>query len=65
MKFINYLETITGVSIYPLTSLLIFFVFFSALTIWVLRADKGYINKMKQLPFTGNETDNIEQIKKA
>ena len=41
MKFINYLESITGVDIYPLTSLLIFFLFFSTLTIWVFKADKG------------------------
>ena len=65
MKFIHYLETISGVGIFPLTSLLIFFVFFSALTIWVFKADKGYINSMKHLPFASNENDNTEQNKKA
>ena len=55
MKFINYLEKITGVGIYPLTSLLIFFLFFLGLTIWVIKADKGYINSMKQIPFTDHE----------
>lgn len=55
MKFINYLESITGVSIFPLTSLLIFFLFFTALGFWVLKADKKHILSMKQIPFTNNE----------
>jgi hypothetical protein len=55
MKFINYLETIAGVGIYPLVSLLVFFLFFSALIIWVFKADKNYINTMKQIPFSSNE----------
>lgn len=50
MKFINYLESITGIGIYPLTSLMIFFLFFVAVGIYVLKADKGHINKVKQIP---------------
>ena len=57
MKFIHYLETITGVSIYPLSSLCIFFVFFTVMTTWVLKADKGYINAMKQIPFPESENE--------
>jgi cytochrome c oxidase cbb3-type subunit 4 len=55
MKFINYLESITGVGIFPLTSLLIFFVFFTALLAWAFKADKSYINSMKQIPFANTE----------
>lgn len=55
MKFINYLQSITGVSIYPLISLVIFFLFFSLLSIWAFRADKKYIHTMKQLPFGEQE----------
>ncbi len=55
MKFIHYLETITGVGIYPLTSLSIFFVFFAAMTYWVLKADKRYITSLKQIPFPEHE----------
>jgi len=55
MKFINYLEKITGVGIYPLVSLIIFFVFFIGLTYWVMKADDGYIGMMKKLPFNENE----------
>jgi cytochrome c oxidase cbb3-type subunit 4 len=58
MKFIHYLETITGIGIYPFSSLLIFFLFFAATTTWVLKADKRYITSMKHLPFGENEIDN-------
>ena len=57
MKFIHYLETITGVGIYPLTSLAIFFVFFAAVTTWTLKADKKYISSMKNLPFPESENE--------
>jgi len=50
MKFRNYLETITGVDIYPLVSLIIFFTFFTGLLIWAFRANKQYINEVKNLP---------------
>lgn len=59
MKFIHYLESITGVGIYPLSSLLIFFLFFTALTAWAIRADKKYIRLMKNIPFP--ENDNAQQ----
>ncbi|PZF71342.1 CcoQ/FixQ family Cbb3-type cytochrome c oxidase assembly chaperone [Taibaiella soli] len=55
MKFINYLESITGVGIYPLTSLLIFFLFFTVLLLWVFRADKKYIRNLKQIPFPDHD----------
>lgn len=57
MKFINYLETITGVGIYPLTSLTIFFVFFAIIALWSLKADSKYINSLKNIPFA--DTDRI------
>ncbi len=50
MKFINYLESIAGVSIYPLVSLLLFFVFFSAVAFYVIKADKQYIERAKNIP---------------
>jgi len=50
MKFINYLESITGIGIYPLASLAIFFLFFMGVTIFVLRANKFYINRLKNIP---------------
>ncbi|MDZ4822239.1 MAG: CcoQ/FixQ family Cbb3-type cytochrome c oxidase assembly chaperone [Flavobacteriales bacterium] len=50
MKFINYLEGITGVSFYALTSLVIFVLFFTTVTIMVLREDKKSIDEQKNLP---------------
>lgn len=57
MKFIHYLETITGVGIYPLTSLAMFFLFFAIVSTWAYKADKKYINTMKQIPFPEGENE--------
>ena len=50
MKFINYLESITGIGIYPLVSLMIFFSFFMIVTFLVFKADKKYIDRAKSIP---------------
>jgi hypothetical protein len=47
----NVLEHIDGIEIFPLISLVVFFVFFLAITIWALKADKAYLKKMSNLPF--------------
>lgn len=47
---INTLEQIAGVEIYPIVSLLIFFVFFAIVTYLVLTTSKEYIEEMKNLP---------------
>jgi cytochrome c oxidase cbb3-type subunit 4 len=58
MKFKYYLEHITGVGIYPMASLFIFFIFFTVLTIWALRANKTYIEEVKNLPLTNKDNNN-------
>ena len=50
MKFINYLEHITGIGIYPLISLLIFFTFFTVVTVYAFKLNKFYINRLKNFP---------------
>lgn len=60
MKFKHYLESITGVGIYPMLSLIIFFTFFTLLTIWALKANKNYILKIKNLPLA-DQDNNIQQ----
>ena len=50
MKFINYLQSISGVGIFPLLSLLIFFLFFSAVTWYIVKADKSYIDRASRIP---------------
>ncbi|MDT7833362.1 CcoQ/FixQ family Cbb3-type cytochrome c oxidase assembly chaperone [Flavobacteriaceae bacterium S356] len=55
LKFIkNHMESITGIEIYPLISLLIFFTFFVILFWWVFTAKKEYIQKVSNLPLEDN-----------
>lgn len=50
MKFINYLESIAGIGIYPLISMLLFAGVF-ALAIWqVIRQSKASIEEQKNIP---------------
>lgn len=53
--FKHYFEQIQGVEIWPIISLSIFFIFFTLLLIWVLRANKNWIHKMSQLPISEDE----------
>jgi len=48
------LENIDGVEIYPIFSLLIFFVFFVALFWWVLTAKKDHIEEVSNIPLENN-----------
>ena len=50
------MESITGIEIYPLISLLIFFIFFVLLFLWVVTAKKDYIKKVSQIPLE-NQND--------
>lgn len=50
MKFKHYLETISGISIFPMISLAIFFIFFAVLIIWTMTLKKERIAKMKNIP---------------
>ena len=51
LKFIKgNLESIDGVAIYPIISLLIFFIFFTVLFWWVFTAKKEHIKKVSNIP---------------
>lgn len=50
------METIAGVAIFPILSLLIFFAFFVGLGIWVFSYKKEKITEMSQIPLNDNET---------
>ncbi|HEX5025329.1 MAG TPA: CcoQ/FixQ family Cbb3-type cytochrome c oxidase assembly chaperone [Agriterribacter sp.] len=50
MKFINYLEKISGVDIYALISFGIFFIFFLVVLTWVFKTDKNTINTISRIP---------------
>ena len=44
------METIAGVAVFPILSLLIFFSFFVGLAIWVFSYMKDKIDEMSQIP---------------
>jgi cytochrome c oxidase cbb3-type subunit 4 len=48
------METIEGVAIYPILSLLIFFSFFVGLGIWVFSYKNEKIEEMSQIPLKDN-----------
>lgn len=53
------METIAGVAIYPILSLLIFFFFFVGLGFWAVSYKKEKLDELSQLPFKENETYNF------
>jgi cytochrome c oxidase cbb3-type subunit IV len=58
------LSSIENIEIYPIISLLIFVIFFVGMFIWVIKADRKYINHMKEMPFN-DEPQNIEGYEKV
>lgn len=56
--FENYLSSIEGVGIYPIISLLVFFIFFVVLFIWAIKVDKNYLKKMRELPLESSKKQN-------
>jgi len=50
MKFINYLEKISGVSVYGLSSLVLFTTIFVVMLVWALKADKKMIREISNIP---------------
>ncbi len=54
MKFINYLESISGVSIYPMIALILFGSVFLIATLMTFSARKDEIKERAQLPLNDN-----------
>jgi cbb3-type cytochrome oxidase subunit 3 len=59
MKFINYLESVTGVGVYPLTSLIIFLVFFIGVAFFAIKGRKEYFDTLSRLPLNAPNSDTI------
>jgi hypothetical protein len=55
MKFSTYLETITGVSIYPVVSLTMFVLFFSIVIYRIFLMNKEEIKYLENLPLNDND----------
>jgi hypothetical protein len=51
------MDSIEGIEIYPIISLLIFFTFFVLLFWWVFTAKKDYITKVSNLPLDNQQND--------
>ncbi len=59
LKFIKHnLESIDGIEIYPIISLLLFLTVFVAMLVFVLRLPKKGIDEISQLPL---DSDNINK----
>ena len=50
MKFVNYLEKISGIDVYGITSFFIFFTLFLVMLGWALKADDRLIEEVKNIP---------------
>lgn len=53
--FRNNLESITGVSIYPIISLIVFFAFFAVLIAYLIKMDKAHIENASRIPLQNSE----------
>lgn len=59
-KFVKgHMETIAGVEIFPIISLLIFFLFFVVLFWWVFTAKREYIKNMEEIPLESENDQNL------
>ena len=45
------MNTISGITIFPMIATILFFLIFLGIVIWAFKADKTYIKKMSELPF--------------
>lgn len=56
--FENNLQSITGITIYPLFSLVVFVAFFTALIIYLMKVDKSHLEELSNIPLeSSNETN--------
>ncbi len=53
------LQSVEGISVYPIISLIVFVLFFVIILVWMLKVDKNYIKKMENLPFEKEEENNF------
>ncbi|MHC5201218.1 CcoQ/FixQ family Cbb3-type cytochrome c oxidase assembly chaperone [Myroides sp. LJL119] len=65
LKFIKHnMETIEGVEIFPIISLIIFFTFFVGLFIWVATYKKETIEELSNMPFMDDNQSDVDSNSK-
>ncbi|MCX6148852.1 MAG: CcoQ/FixQ family Cbb3-type cytochrome c oxidase assembly chaperone [Candidatus Kapabacteria bacterium] len=57
MKFKFYLESIAGIDILPMISLLFFFAFFIAMTVYVVTMKKELVDEISNLPLNDSDVN--------
>lgn len=53
-------ENISGVGIFGIISICLFFIFFTAMLIWAAFLKKPYLNSMRELPLDGGEREPLK-----
>jgi cytochrome c oxidase cbb3-type subunit 4 len=51
------LSAIKDISIYPVFSFTVFFIFFLIIGVWVIRSKKEEFETVSKIPLSGNETN--------
>lgn len=62
--FSQNLSSIDGVSIFPIISLVLFFVMFSGVLYWVLKKDKSYMESLAHMPLQDNNEIELNEESK-
>lgn len=62
--FSQNLSSIDGVSIFPIISLVLFFVMFSGVLYWVLKKDKSYMENLANIPLQENNDIELNEESK-
>ena len=62
--FSQNLSSIDGVSIFPIISLVLFFLIFSAVLYWVFKKDKSYMDSLANIPLQDNNEIELNEESK-
>ncbi len=62
--FSQNLSSIDGVSIFPIISLIMFFLIFSGVLFWVLKKDKSYMEDLASMPLQENNDIELNEESK-
>lgn len=53
----NVLQSIAGVEVFPVISLILFLLVFTVMLVWTIRKDKQYLTELAQLPLEDDAVD--------